>query len=160
MSKEEFIKRANEKHNFKYYYNNIIFNKATDILTIICPEHGEFYQTGHQHLRYGCKKCSQSENGKNKRTDIINFIKRANEKHNFKYDYSKITEIVSQHIKIPIICPKHGEFYQASNDHLKGCGCSKCGKHAGSSKTRIKLSYSYEQFLEKAKRKNIKTRCV
>ena len=37
------------------------------------------------------------------------FIKEATEKHNGKYDYSKV-EYVNAHTKVCIKCQKHGEF--------------------------------------------------
>ena len=54
------------------------------------------------------------------------FIQKAKEIHSDKYDYSKVEYIGSQ-TKICIICPKHGEFWQRPADHLRGCGCWKCG---------------------------------
>ena len=57
------------------------------------------------------------------------FIKEATEKHEGKYDYSKV-DYVKNNIKVCIICPKpeHGEFWQRPNDHLSGYGCPRCGK--------------------------------
>ena len=54
------------------------------------------------------------------------FIIKSNNIHFNKYDYSKI-EYVNNKIKIEIICPIHGDFYQSPSDHLQGCGCPKCG---------------------------------
>ena len=70
------------------------------------------------------------------------FIKEATEKHNGKYDYSKV-EYVGALTKVCIICSEHGEFKQAPNDHLKGCGCPKCAKE--------RCRSSKEEFIEKAK---------
>lgn len=49
------------------------------------------------------------------------FIAKAKAKHGDKYDYSKAI-YVSNKIKIKIICSKHGEFLQTSNDHLSNNG--------------------------------------
>lgn len=54
------------------------------------------------------------------------FIQKAKEIHGDKYDYSKAEYIGSQ-TKICVICSKHGEFWQRPADHLRGCGCWKCG---------------------------------
>ena len=70
-----------------------------------------------------------------------NFIKKANFKHNNKYDYSK-TKYKSSSCKIIITCPEHGDFEQTPNSHLSGHGCGKCSKN---------YNYSTEQFIEKAK---------
>lgn len=54
------------------------------------------------------------------------FIKRAQEVHGDKYDYSNV-EYVSSKIKVCIICPEHGEFSQTPQKHLLGQGCPVCG---------------------------------
>lgn len=54
-----------------------------------------------------------------------NFLAKANEIHDFKYDYSKMIYVNSQ-IKIEIICPKHGSFIKIPNNHTNGSGCVKC----------------------------------
>lgn len=53
------------------------------------------------------------------------FVKRANKKHNYKYDYSKVS-FKKLDNKVCIICPEHGEFWQQANNHLQGQGCPKC----------------------------------
>ncbi|MBQ2397368.1 MAG: hypothetical protein II304_10105 [Bacteroidales bacterium] len=55
------------------------------------------------------------------------FIKRANNVHNGKYDYSKV-KYVNSSTKVCVICPIHGEFFQIGSDHLLGSGCPKCGR--------------------------------
>lgn len=57
--------------------------------------------------------------------NIETFIKRANEKHNHKFDYSRAVYINSS-TKVEIICPVHGSFLQKPNDHLRGVGCAAC----------------------------------
>lgn len=47
------------------------------------------------------------------------FIEKAQKIHNNKYDYSKV-EYVNAHMKICIICPIHGEFWQIPMHHLNG----------------------------------------
>lgn len=53
------------------------------------------------------------------------FIAKCKEVHGDKYDYSKVsfTRIKD---KVCIICPKHGEFWQIAQAHIKGHGCAKC----------------------------------
>ena len=53
------------------------------------------------------------------------FIKKANEIHNNKYDYSKVNYITG-HKKIIIICKDHGEFEQLPCNHLAGQNCPIC----------------------------------
>ncbi len=49
----EFVKTS------RYDYSKSVFDKITDKITIICPEHGEFQTTVDHHIRgTGCKKCA------------------------------------------------------------------------------------------------------
>ena len=57
------------------------------------------------------------------------FISKANEKHNNKYEYTKVIYINSQ-TPVTITCPKHGSWLQRPNDHLMGKGCKKCANEA------------------------------
>lgn len=67
-TKEDFIKKANQVHNFKYNYAKVNFINSRTPVVIICPEHGEFQQKPNQHL-YGfrCRKCADSTVGNWKR---------------------------------------------------------------------------------------------
>jgi hypothetical protein len=58
---------------------------------------------------------------------IDDYKKQANIKHNNKYDYSHITELIKTSLKVEIICPKHGLFKQTFSKHLSGEGCMSCG---------------------------------
>jgi very-short-patch-repair endonuclease len=55
------------------------------------------------------------------------FIKRSQNIHQIKYDYSKVNYI-NYNTKIILICPIHGEFLILPWKHLKGSGCTKCAK--------------------------------
>ena len=50
-----FIKRAREIHGNKYDYSKVEYVNSITKVCIICPEHGEFWQTPNNHL--GNKKC-------------------------------------------------------------------------------------------------------
>src|SRR6267142_652169 len=52
-------------------------------------------------------------------------MKKANNKHNNKYDYSK-TIYKNEETKLIIICPIHGEFTQQAGIHIMSFGCAKC----------------------------------
>lgn len=56
---------------------------------------------------------------------LSKFIKKSNQVHYNKYDYSKIDKFNYKN-KIHIKCPIHGEFFQLPNSHLNGRGCPKC----------------------------------
>ena len=125
-TKEEFIKKAKEVHKDKYDYSKVKYEKSNMKICIICPEHGEFWQTPNSHLSgYGCTKCG-IENRCEKRSSTKEiFIEKAKETHGDKYDYSKV-DYVNCDTKVCIICKDHGEFWQKPNDHTKGAGCPKC----------------------------------
>jgi hypothetical protein len=126
-TKEEFIQEATEKHEGKYDYSKVVYVNTRTKVCIKCPEHGEFWQSPHNHLTgSGCPTC-----GIEKQTsDKEDFIKKSREKHGENYDYSKV-EYVGSFKKVCIICPEHGEFWKAPNQHLKGQGCQKCsGKYS------------------------------
>ena len=61
-----------------------------------------------------------------KKLTTAEFIKKSQDIHKEKYDYSKV-EYVSNNVKVKIICPTHGEFLQRPNDHVsKKVGCPAC----------------------------------
>ncbi len=128
MTTEEFIKKAKEIHGDKYDYSKSEYNGSKNKLCIICPIHGEFWQTPYIHLNgSGCKKCyNESKRGKSRQHDINWFIKKSKEIHGDKYDYSK-AEYKTIFTKLCIICPKHGEFWQTPALHIWAKnGCDKC----------------------------------
>jgi hypothetical protein len=53
------------------------------------------------------------------------FIEKAKAVHGDRYGYDKV-EYVHSKSKVTIICPKHGDFKQTSNNHLTGKGCRTC----------------------------------
>lgn len=60
-----------------------------------------------------------------KRLTTSEFIEKARHAHGDTYDYSKV-EYVNNSVKVCIICPIHGEFWQAPRDHLSKHGCPRC----------------------------------
>ena len=46
-------------HGNKYDYSKTIYTTGEEKLRIICPVHGDFYQSPRNHLNgSGCKKCA------------------------------------------------------------------------------------------------------
>ena len=121
VSNEDFIRKAREIHGNKYDYSRVEYVNNRTKVCIICPEHGEFWQTPNSHLNGNkCSKCSNVY----KRTQS-DFINDAIKIHGHKYDYSKVV-YERMRTKVCIICPEHGDFWQMPDLHLKGCGCPKC----------------------------------
>ena len=53
-----------KKHGNRYDYSKVKFNKMHEKVCIICPEHGEFWQTPSKHLLgQGCPKCAAEKRG-------------------------------------------------------------------------------------------------
>ena len=144
LTTEEFISKAKQIHGNKYDYSNVNYvNKYTKVC-IICPEHGEFWQTPSNHLQGNlCPKCAhQSYKDTNE-----SFIEKARKVHGNKYDYSKV-EYVNSHTKVCIICPEHGEFWMIPTNHLKGKGCKQCMIE----NLRIRNLGNKNEFIEKARK--------
>ena len=121
ISLEDFIEKAKKVHGNKYDYSKVKYVNNKTNVCIVCPTHGEFYQTPKKHLvGHGCPKCG----GSFKLTNIM-FIDKAKQIHGDKYDYSNVTYINSN-TKVTITCHKHGEFQQLPHDHLQGKGCPTC----------------------------------
>ena len=49
--KQNFIQKAREVHSNKYDYSKVEYENNRTPICIICPEHGEFWQTPSSHLR-------------------------------------------------------------------------------------------------------------
>ena len=121
-----FIKSARKIHKNFYDYVDVNYIKSSIKICIICPIHGKFFQTPNNHLNgQGCKKCSFITMSNSKSKGLRNFINCGNLTHNFKYNYSK-TFYIKNNVKVCIICPIHGEFWQNPYSHLKGHGCASC----------------------------------
>ncbi len=123
---ELFISQSNKIHNFKYIYPDQ-YTKGHSKIKIICPIHGEFFQTpiNHTSLGHGCKQCANELNRTTKAMTLDDFITKASKIHNFKYDYHT-SQYINNNTKIKIICPIHGLFTQRPAEHLRGSGCSRC----------------------------------
>jgi len=127
QEKQNYIEKLKIIHNNKYDYSESIFNKVTDNIKIVCPLHGEFYQTVFRHKKgQGCKKCGfESIRNKSKLT-INEFIERSNKIFNNKYDYSLVHNFCNIKERVDIICPTCGTFKQFVEVHIRGHGCPNC----------------------------------
>lgn len=151
----EFIEKAKSIHGDKYDYSKVEYTKNSEKVCITCPQHGEFWMTPHNHLqKRGCPICANASRKKflnnYDRTSINekvkeNFFAKANEKHSYKYDYSK-SEYVNSRTPMSIVCPIHGEFLMTPRQHLQGCGCYKCAKENFSMRKKLGI----DGFIEKA----------
>lgn len=155
LSGLDFIERSVEIHNSKYDYSLVELNNSNEKVTIICPVHGEFFQTPRIHLLgSGCPLCAKItqryDKAKRKHTykkrTTESFIEEAKNIHGEKYDYSQ-SVFTNFRTKVVVVCLVHGAFSTNPSDHLRGAGCPLCKRHRIAS-TQTKTT---SQFIEEAK---------
>ena len=126
LTTEQFIEKTKKIHEDRYDYSKVEYKHSKKKVCIICPIHGEFWQTPNDHLHgYGCPLCGKKKSDLSRRKTKEEFIEQAVKVHGNKYDYSKV-EYIDIHTKVCIICPIHGEFWQDPCNHLNGANCPKC----------------------------------
>ncbi len=156
LTTEEFIRRAKEVHGDRYDYSKVKYVNARTKVCIICPKHGEFWQTASEHLRgQGCPKCAQEKKKDSSLTSTTEeFIRKAKEVHGDRYDYSKV-EYVNAYTKVRIICPIHGDFEQNAHSHLNGRGCPKCNESQMEKNTAKFLEENNIDYISQARKKDL-----
>lgn len=126
---ENSIKNFKEKiedSNFEYVRYEGKQN-GIHIVTVKCKTCGAERTTNMNNiLRFGCDNCARKTMSQCQPRSIYEFIRKAISVHGNKYDYSKVNYINDKE-KVCIICPEHGEFWQAPNKHLiRQQGCPTC----------------------------------
>jgi len=151
-SKEEFIEKAKKIHGYKYNYSKVNYINSITKVCIICPKHGEFWQTPGSHLQgYNCPLCKGEKYKKLFSFSREKFIEKAKQVHGDKYDYSKVN-YVNNKTKICIICPKHGEFWQTPYNHInKKSNCPICFETTMEEEIRLKLQEENINFIQYSK---------
>jgi len=76
-SQVSFTKIAEKIHKNKYNYSKTKFVRMTDIITITCPEHGDFDQRAgnHIHLKNGCPECAKQLSTSRGEKEVLQFIR-------------------------------------------------------------------------------------
>ena len=121
---DKFRNRSANIHGDKYDYSKVEYVNAHQKVCIICPDHGEFMQEPQHHVNgSGCRACAGSL-----KKSTEKFTADAGAVHGDKYDYSKV-EYQSACVKVCVICPDHGEFWQTPNAHLSGHKCASCAEY-------------------------------
>lgn len=164
-AQDNFISKASELHGSKYDYSLVSYKNYSEPVLIVCPDHGEFWQSPAVQLRGGgCPSCAGIERGSRRRNTLEKFIAKANDVHgDERYDYSSVI-LKGTHTPVTIICPTHGAFQQTPANHLYGQGCLKCSvieKSLAAKEQRAKTiiqdfvamhgdkGYNYDQFVYK-----------
>ena len=139
LTTEQFIKLATVKHDGKYTYEKSEYTGGRDVLTVTCPEHGDFEQKASNHLAgKGCKKCADIRTGASQFVGKDGFVTHARSVHGDKYNYDKV-EYISAMETVIITCPEHGDFKQRPNNHTQGQCCPKCSATFGPSRAETEL---------------------
>ena len=131
LTTDEFIEKSKLIWGDRFDYSLVEYKGVKTKVKIICHINGIFEQSPQRHLE-GRETLNKKIEYKQK------FIERANEKFNFKFDYS-LVEYKNNDGKVIIICPIHGQFEQCTDDHLNSkYACNDCKKDVSVSNKVVK----------------------
>lgn len=129
ISKEIYINKFNEIHNFKYDYSESILNTLQDKFEYECNIHGTRSQFIKNHLDVGCSACLRDKKTEEKH---INFINKCNEKFKDYFTYNKV-KYLNNKTNVTVTCKYHGDISVVPSTFLNSLyGCNQCSwKHGG-----------------------------
>ena len=167
-TKFDFLKQARQVYGDDYDYSKVVYKGRDVPVLLTCRKHGEFKMSPRSLLigrpdqsikPHGCPECagirklsvpSKVKKKQFEKTDF-DFLKEARMVHGDRYEYpvcpSKKFE-GNERVKIPIICKKHGIFYQYVFLHLAGSNCPVCANRHQS------LEYRRNDFIQRAKERH------
>lgn len=133
-----FITQSKNIFGDTYDYHKTLYERDDKKVCIICPVHGEFWQTPSNHLQgQGCPKCGRERTTNSSRINFDEFVKHARMVHGDKYEYIRDSYTKASD-DVAIICPIHGKFIQKGTNHT--ClrqGCPKCSNQQSISEDEI-----------------------
>ncbi len=150
LTTEQFIEKAREVHGNKYDYSKVEYVNNNTKVCIICPKHGEFWQTPDNHMHgQKCYKCSKISMGNKQRISEEEVKKRIIEKYGDRFDLSKLNFTDYKH-KVTLICKEHGEFSITLSNLFKKTseGCRRCGIEKRTKLRALKLDDFKKRALE------------
>lgn len=121
---KQFVCEAINVHADRYDYSLVNYKNSKTKVEIVCKIHGIFWQNPRSHLDgTGCSKCAGV-----KKLSFEEFIERAQQLHNCRYQYDPESYInTGNHLRI--VCQEHGEFWQTPAMHIhNNAGCPQCKK--------------------------------
>jgi len=123
LTTNDFIKKANIIHDFKYNYEDVLYEGTKEDVNIICPTHGIFKQKPNDHLMgKGCVYCSLNDSdGEKELYEYISTLVDSNvERNNRSLIKPKEVDIVIEEKKV---CFEynglywHSDFFKKKNYH-------------------------------------------
>lgn len=91
-----------------------------------CPTHGWHLMAAKYIMEgRGCVHCYREGLSRKPRLTKNKVLKRFEEAHGSKYDYSRV-QYKGQQTPVEIVCPRHGSFFQKPEYHWTGSECSSC----------------------------------
>lgn len=120
---EEFVAKAISLHGDKYDYSKVEYTTTRGKVCIVCPKHGEFWQSPEIHLGGSiCPKCSND----NRKHTLDYYIELSKKMNGDKYDFSHAVYVDCRH-EIEIHCKECGNvFYLTPSSLNRGHGCRMC----------------------------------
>ena len=117
----DFVSKAMLIHGDYYDYSKVNYKSAREKICIICPVHGEFWQTPNGHLNgCECPKCAH----RSWAYSAEEYIELAKKVHP-EYNYDEV-KYVNNNTLIKVICPEHGVFEISPYYLLHGGQCTEC----------------------------------
>jgi predicted nucleic acid-binding Zn-ribbon protein len=131
LNTDIFIQRSTERHAGKYDYSKSVYVNKRSKVCIICPIHGEFFQTAANHMRgQGCPACGKKYASEWRKGKWNDFVSESKSRFGDIYDFPFIkNEYENSHSKITIKCNRCGNtFIKIACDHLTSPhgGCLNC----------------------------------
>jgi len=113
-----------------YDFNKFEYINIRTPITLTCKKHGNFNVMPRDAIKgKACKICDKLKlKYKKNSLNLEEYKIFASELHNFKYDYSSVTELTD---KITIICKLHGPFTTRASAHISPSqhyGCKRCNQ--------------------------------
>jgi hypothetical protein len=124
VSIDDWVKNCNIKYDNYYDYTKVSFNKLSDVVTIICPKHGEFNKKATLHLhKSGCVYCCKNK------SNIIHISDVKEKLHRNKYfNFVDFDVYKNNTQKIEVYCKKanHKSLVDARHLFNNNVNCSYC----------------------------------
>jgi len=148
--KNEFIEKANLKHNFEFDYSKINYLNNSTPVAIGCEKCGSFCTTPQQHLKgTTCKECGEKRKRDKLSMTTEKYIKDCIKEHNGYFSYPNTIYKDNESVVL-IECPVHGEIGIKAGNHRRGAVCRKCSDENNG----IRNKKGKDKFVEEARLKH------